>query len=215
MKATFLSRQIMGITALGTLQVLLPTVAGRPDPTAAQCLTRDLKWSAGGACLIALGAVWLAPLALVGAAAYAWPLARLMAHAWRAWRHEIVAPGNAMPLLAAAMAGLALALGHGMLHAFGMAAGAHDIPLFIVAFLLPLVSGAAGQLLPVWLRPGVQEAWHRQSRQRLAWGARGRGALLVAGGVLTALGYALGYGLALLCALWLALAMLAVLFRAR
>lgn len=197
----------MGLTALGTLQVLLPTVAGRPDPGAAQRLTRDLKWSAAGALVLALGAAWAPPLALIGAAAYAWPLLRLMAHAWRTWRHEIVAAGSTLPLLAAAMAGLCLALVFGGLHTAAAIAGADTLPLFVVGFLLPLVSGAAGHLLPVWLRPGIQDAWHRASRARLAAGARLRAVLLLAGGVLAALGSPLGYALGVFGALWLALGM--------
>jgi len=216
----------IGVTALGTLHVLLPTVAGRPDPSAAARLALDLKWSAGGAFLLALGTALAsvpgavptalaAPLALAGAAAYAWPPLRLLSHARRAWRRELVAAGNTMPLLVAALAGLCLALGAGCLHLFGITAGAAALPLFALAFLLPLVSGAAGQLLPVWLYPGVQDAWHRASRKRLALGARARAALLPAGGVLAALGLAPGYVIGVLGAVWLALAMLAVLLGRR
>lgn len=200
----------IGLTALGTLQVLLPTVAGRPDPDAATRLARDLKWSAGGALGVALGAAFAPPLALAAAVVYAWPLVRLMIHAWRTWRHEIVAAGSTLPLLAAALAGLILALGHGAIHANGIAAGAADIPFFVIGFLLPLVSGAAGHLLPVWLRPGLQNAWHRDGRRRLAYGARLRGALLLAGGLLAAAGQGAGYGLGVMCALWLVLSLIVV-----
>ena len=197
----------IGLTALGTLQVLLPTVAGRPDADAAIRLARDLKWSAGGALGIALGAALSPPLALAAAAVYAWPLLRLALHAWRTWRHEIVAAGSTLPLLAAALAGLVLALGHGAAHANGIAAGTDDIPFFVIAFLLPLVSGAAGHLLPVWLHPGPQDDWHRASRRRLAHGARLRSVLLLAGGLLAAAAQAAGYGLGVVCALWLVLSL--------
>lgn len=197
----------IGLTALGTLQVLLPTVAGRPDPDAPTRLVRDLKWSVGGALGVALGAALSPALALAGAAAYAWPLARLLRHAWHTWRPEIVAAGSTLPLLAAALAGLAAVLGHGGIHAFGMLRGADGIAVFVVAFLLPLVSGAAGHLLPVWLRPGRQDDWHRRSRRLLALGARGRGALLLAGGLLAAGGATAGYGIGAFCAAWLALSL--------
>ncbi|HEX8990032.1 MAG TPA: hypothetical protein VF816_18880, partial [Rhodocyclaceae bacterium] len=154
----------IGLTALGTLRVLLPTVAGRPDADAAPRLACDFKWCAAGALCTALGAAVAPPLALAGAALYVWPLGRLAVHAWCTWRHEIVAPGSTMPLLAAALAGLLLVLGHGLVHAGDPAIGRADIALFVVAFLLPLVSGAAGQLLPVWLRPGPQTDWHREAR---------------------------------------------------
>jgi hypothetical protein len=105
------------------------------------------------------------------------------------------------------MAGLCLALVFGGLHTVAAMAGADTLPLFVVGFLLPLVSGAAGHLLPVWLRPGLQDAWHRASRARLAAGARLRAVLLLAGGVLAALGSPLGYALGVFGALWLALGM--------
>lgn len=200
----------LGLTALGTQQVLLPTVAGRPDTDAATRLARDLKWSAGGAVAVAAGSALAPPLALLGAAIFAWPLLRLAAAAWRNWRHEIVATGSTLPLLAAAIAGLALALGHGVLHARGTIGATAAIPLFIIAFLLPLLSGAAGHLLPVWLRPGLQDEWHRTGRARLAYAARARAALLLAAGLLAAAGQAAGYALGAIGALWLAIAMAAV-----
>lgn len=205
----------MGLTALGTLQVLLPTVVNRPDPEAATRLVRDLKWSIGGALAIALGSATAPTLALAGAAAYAWPLARLLGRAWRIWRHEILAPGTTFPLLVAASTGLALVLGHGTWHGLGKTAGAEAIPLFIVAFLLPLVSGAAGHLLPVWLRPGVQGPWHAQARLSLARGARARAGLLLAAGVLAAQGATPGYAVGALAAAWLVLGMLAVALKQR
>ncbi len=203
----------MGVTALGTLQVLLPTVVGRPDPSVARRLAQDLKWSVAGTLLVAAGAAFAPPLALVGVAAVAWPLLHLLAHAWSTWRKETLAPGSTLPLLVAATTGLLLALAHGVRHALSFAAGADALPLFVVAFLLPLVSGAAGHLLPVWLRPGAQNAWHGQARERLARGARIRAVLLIAGGGLAAFGLAAGYALGLLGALWLVLVMLRVTLR--
>lgn len=204
----------MGLTALGTLQVLLPTVAGQPDPAAATRLVQDLKWSAGGTVALALGAglgsLAGTVLALVGGVAYAWPLLRLSVACWRAWHTRILAPGNTLALLTAALVGLGLAVGHGGLHAMGIASGGNGIPLFVIALLLPLVSGAAGHLLPVWLRPGMQGEWHRTSRARLAWGARLRAVALPLAGLLAALGYWPGPAMGILAALWLSVAMLLV-----
>lgn len=200
----------MGLTALGTLQVLIPTVAGRPDPEAGTRLVRDLKWSAGGALAIALGAAVFAPLAAVGALAYAWPVIALFAGLWRAYGPELWQPGRTAPLLISAVAGLAIGLGHGLLHLAGPLGGRGILPLFAIAFLVPLVSGAAGQLLPVWLRPGPQGLWHHRQRERLAYGARLRAALLPVGGGLASAGLSIGYGIGAFCAAWLALAMLAV-----
>jgi hypothetical protein len=43
--------------------------------------------------------------------------------------------------------------------------------IFLPGFLMPLVSGAAAQLAPLWMRPGRREPWHEQSLLALArWG---------------------------------------------
>lgn len=60
----------VGLTALGTLQVLLPTALSDPDADAAQRLRHDLPWAAGGALLVAIGAACWPPLALSGAVMY-------------------------------------------------------------------------------------------------------------------------------------------------
>lgn len=196
----------MGLTALGTLYVLMPTVAGGPVPQTAARLIADLKWAVGGTLLAAVGAAWAPPLALAGLLAYGWPVARLFAAAWSAWRPKILSAGSTLPLLVAALAGLLLALLHGLAHGLGLAHGGHGTALFAVGFLLPLVSGAAGQLLPVWLRPGVQTDWHRAARATLARGARQRASLLLLSGILAAANMPAAYPPALFCALWLLVA---------
>ena len=204
----------IGVTALGTMQVLLPTIAGQIDTGATERLTRDLKWSAGGAFILALGVTLAPPLAVIGAVAYAWPPLRLIGHVWRNWRTGILSAGSTLPLLVAGLTGLCFVLVQGGLHTFDITTGAAAIPLFIIAFLLPLVSGAAGHLLPVWLLPGIRNAWHTESRRRLAYGARARGVLLLTGGVMAALGLAGGYALGVFGALWLVGSMmLAVAFK--
>jgi hypothetical protein len=200
----------MGLTALGTLQVLLPTVAGKPDPGAGARLKSDLAWSAGGALLIAFGAAAAPPLALAGALVYAWPLARLAHAGMRHFGRALAAAGSTLPLLGAALVGVGLVVGHGLLHGMGIADGRAAIALFVVGFLLPLLSGAAGHLLPVWLRPGMQNEWHRAGRRRLAVGARLRAALLLAGALLAAGDALVGYVIGIASAFWLALGMLVV-----
>lgn len=200
----------MGLTAIGTLQVLLPTVAGHPDPETAERLRRDLKWSIGGALALALGAALNPTLALAGAAAYSVPVLRLTHAAWIHWRSRIVGAGTTVPLLFSSLLGLLLVLVHGAFHAGGHAEGRPEIVLFVVGFLLPLVSGAAGHLLPVWLRPGLQDDWHRTARAFLARGARLRALLFPCGALLAAAGLTPGHGLAALGALWLITSMLRV-----
>lgn len=181
----------IGLTALGTLAVLMPTAAGRPDPDAGPRLRASLPWALAGTLLVAVGAAWSAPLAWLGGAAWAIPLARLGASWQRRYRADILAPHGAAPLLAAAPAGFALSL------LFGAAAPAFPAlapeAAFVVGFLLPLVSGAVTQLLPVWLRPGAQGPWHAALRGRLGRHGGVRAALFLVAGVVAGTGS--GWGL--------------------
>ena len=187
----------VGLTAVATLQVLLPTAAGRFDPQAASRLRQDLKWALGGTLLVACGTAWLKPLAWLGAILWAVPLARL-GKAWLAlYFNDIRRLHGAVPSLAAALAGFAVALLFGALHADGLLSSANTAHAFILAFLFPLVTGAVSQLLPVWLRPGQQTAWHAQTRQMLIRIGGIRGMLFLAGGILVGLGWHDGIWLAL------------------
>lgn len=187
----------VGLTAVATLQVLLPTVVGRFDPQAATRLRLDLKWAIGGTLLVALGAAWLKPLSWLGALLWAVPLAR-MGKAWLAlYASEIRRFHGAAPSLAAALAGFAAALLFGALHGGGMLDATGTAHAFILAFLFPLVTGAVSQLFPVWARPGPQTAWHAQTRLKLGLGGGLRGALFFAGGILLGLGWRGGLLLAM------------------
>jgi len=160
----------VGLTAMGTLAVLLPTVTGRPDPQTGPRLRRDLPWAVAGTLLVALGAAWYGPLAWVGGALWMVPPARLAASWLRSCRAEIVALHGAAPLLAAALAGLVGSALLGAVNAIPAAATFHSVQpawAFVAGFILPLVSGAASQLLPVWLRPGMQDGWHARLRDNL------------------------------------------------
>lgn len=187
----------IGLTAFSTLQVLLPTVAGRPDAQAAQRLRRDLPYAFAGTLLIAVGAAGWSWLALMGLVLWLVPVVRLASAWYGLFRHEILRNTGAAPLLAAALAGFACALMAGGLHGMGWrdpVAGAH---LYIFAFLFPLISGAAGHLLPLWLQPGRQTAWHNAARRRLTFGSGARALLFLASGLLLAAGYRWGAYLAL------------------
>ena len=187
----------VGLTAIATLQVLLPTAAGRFDPQAATRLRQDMKWALGGTLLIAAGAAWLKPLAWLGTAMWAIPLMRL-GKAWLAlYANEIRRFHGAAPSLAAALTGFAAVLLFGALHAGGILGATGTAHAFILAFLFPLVTGAASQLLPVWARPGPQTAWHTQARQRLGLAGGLRGILFLAGGFLVGLGWRGGLLLAM------------------
>ena len=104
--------------------------------------------------------------------------------------------------LAAALCGFVLILALGVAHGYGVMNGHDAVPAYIAAFLLPLVSGALSQLLPVWCYPGRRSAVRDRMREALVRAGALRAVLFVAGGVLLALG--LGAGL------WLSLAALLV-----
>ncbi len=186
----------VGLTALGTLQVLLPTCMGKGDPGAALRLRRDLKWAAAGALLIAVGVSLPLPpsvsriasaLALSGAALYGWVVLRML----RGWQSRfgkaLLQLHGAAPSLTAAALGLLGLLALGVAHGFGWLPARPAVAGYVIAFLLPLVSGAAAHLLPVWLRPGVQGPWHQVLRTRLCrWGGA-RGLLLLLIGLVISL----------------------------
>ena len=192
----------IGLTALGTLAVLLPTAAGKPDADAAARLRRDLPLAVAGVLLTAAGAAWWPPAVHAGLLLLLWPAVRLAT----AWAHhfpaDILRLHGAASSLAAALAGWLLLLAAGALHATGRLNGGDAVLGFILGFLLPLVTGAVSQLLPVWLRPGAQSDWHRAARTSLGRFAALRGLTFLAAG----LGVALGAP----AAAWLAAAALAL-----
>lgn len=202
----------IGLTAMGTLSVLLPTVAGRPDPEVGPWLRRNLPLAMGGTVLIAVGAAWFSPLAWIGAAAWAIPLARLGARWLRLYRSEIFALHGAAPLLAAALAGFVASLLFGAAAAFFPALAPTSV--FVAGFLLPLVAGASSQLLPVWLRPGVQGDWHTRLRRRLGRYGGIRAALFCVSGIAGGTGQEWGLLLGAATLLWFMLQALATLVRA-
>ncbi len=158
------------MTAVSTLAVLLPTVTGTADPEASRRLRRDLPWAVAGTLLVAGGSAWLGALAWVGAALWAIPLLRMGTRWLQLYRREIFALHGAAPLLAAALFGFALRIVLGAIAPIVPASGPRmfdPAAAFAAGFLLPLVSGAASQLLPVWLRPGLQSAWHAGLRESL------------------------------------------------
>lgn len=192
----------IGMTAIGTLQVLLPTAAGRPDSRAAQRLRTDLKWALAGTLLIATGAAWQKFFVWPGLILWMIPILRLAA-AWLAlYRREILHWSGAIPSLSAALLGFAAVLLLGAGHGLGYLPTSGTTWAYVLAFLFPLITGAASQLLPVWLRSGPQTAWHTTARQWLGRLSAVRALLFIAGGV--ALGLGLPWGL-FLAALGLAL----------
>ncbi|MEZ6185051.1 MAG: hypothetical protein R3F62_08595 [Planctomycetota bacterium] len=190
----------VGLAAVGTLHVLIPTAGGYPDPDARRRLQRGLPFALGGTLGVALGssAPALRPLAFAGAAAWGVALGDLalaVARRGAAWQRA------SLPLVAA-LGGLALALAFGVGVALGLAPRRSASVVFRVGFLLPLITGALAQLLPVWRWPGAAVAPRERARARLVWG----------GGVRALAFPALGVGLGLeLAPGWLRLGVLGLL----
>ncbi|HEX9178940.1 MAG TPA: hypothetical protein VF859_00980 [Burkholderiales bacterium] len=172
----------IGLTALGTLQVLMPTAAG-PDSSAGRRLRGGLRFALGGTLLAAIGSGWFAPLAWAGAALWVVPVALTAASWWTRYRPQMLAWHGAPPLLAAALAGFALSLIYGLAHGAAVYSGRHALGLFFCAFMFPLVTGALTQLLPVWLRPGPHADWQGQARARLGRWNGAAALLFLAAGV--------------------------------
>lgn len=186
----------IGLTALGTLVVLLPTAAGQPDPDASKRLRRDLPIAAAGVLLTALGAAWWPPMAYAGLVFLFVPIA-FLGTAWLLrFPHAILCVHGAAPSLALALVGLLVLLEFSALHGQRRLEGADAIFGFLLAFLLPLVSGAVSQLLPLWLRPGVRTEWHRLAREMLGRFAVLRALTFVAAGWLVMVGWPQGAWLA-------------------
>lgn len=165
---------LVGLAALGTLPVLLPTAVGQGDPDAAVWLRRRLWPAAGGALLVALGCALAWPLALAGVALMLVVVVGLLGQ----WRRRfglrrLLADGVTASLLAAVV-GLLLNLAAGALHGAGVLPARPTLLAWAAGFLLPLVTGALSQLLPVWRWPGPQIPARAIMRERLAAGGHWR-----------------------------------------
>ncbi len=186
----------VGITALGTLQVLLPTVLSGPDADAAQRLRNDLAVAAGGVFLVSSGAAFSPPMALLGAmmlfsVTFRTALAWLRRYGWK----TLLLDAAATPL-AGALAAFLLLLVLGVAHAFAALDGRDAVAAFMVGFLPPLVTGALTQLLPVWCCPGRETAARARMHAALRRGGEWRTLLFVLAGVLLAIAIKAGIGLA-------------------
>jgi hypothetical protein len=177
----------IGLTAIGTLQVLLPTAAGYGDPQAGARLRLDLKYALSGTLAVAIGAALWTPAAWVGVLLWLAALARFAISA-AGHRRAIMRWHLAAAPLAAALAGWVLVLADGALHASALSAPRAGFALFLAAFLLPLVSGAATHLLPLWLKPRADSAAHARLRSRLARASGIRALVFLASGLLVLLG---------------------------
>lgn len=185
----------IGITALGTLQVLLPTATQRSDPEVAARMRKHLKWVVAGIVVTACGSGWHRNFAWIGMTLLAIPLFVILKTWLKLYSNAIFKVHGAVPLLVAATCGYSISLIIGLIHAYHQQ-NFSPAATFIIAFLMPLVTGAVSYLLPLWMRPGQQTAWHQAARKRLGFWGGIRALLLLAGGVMAGYGYEIGWYLA-------------------
>jgi hypothetical protein len=170
----------VGITAVGTLHVLLPTVAGYAvDAGLAPGAMRQFdllhvhwRYVLLGSWMAALGSAFWRPLSWMALPLWVIPLWAVWVPVWRHRRQFRLRQGAAVSLLGALL-GFVLLLFAGIPIVLKWMAAEDAVPLFFIAFLLPLVTGAMTHLLPLWIWPAEQA-----DRQRRMGAALARGALL-------------------------------------
>jgi hypothetical protein len=196
----------VGLAALGTLPVLLPTALKQPDSQAAPWLRRRLPLVLAGVLILAVGAATLWPLALVGSTFLVVAALGLLAHWLRQFGLTTLLADGASASLLAALGALILLLLFGTVHGCGLASAEGLVPAFVAGFLMPLVTGALTQLLPVWRFSGVQTPARLEMRACLVRYGRWRAIVLLIAGLALAtgqvaigmFGVALGLGLFLI-----------------
>ncbi|MBU1363265.1 MAG: hypothetical protein KKE51_05515 [Gammaproteobacteria bacterium] len=170
---------LVGLAALGTLPVLLPTALGMADPEAGGWLRRRLWLAASGALMVATGAAISWPFAAPGTALMLVAALGLFGQWGRRFGiRRLLSDGVSASLLAAVI-GLLLTLAAGLLHGAGIISTRPSLLAWASGFLLPLVSGALSQLLPVWRWPGPQTPERLLMRQKLAASGALRAGLFV------------------------------------
>ena len=192
---------LIGLAALGTLPVLLPTALGKPDPEAAGWLRRRVWLATSGVLIIALGAAVEWTFAAPGTALLLVAALGLLGQWIRRFGFVSLLWDGVTASLLAAVIGLLLALIAGLLHGAGLISTQASLPAWACGFLLPLVTGALSQLLPVWRWPGPQTPARLVMRKKLAASGAVRAGLFLSAAMALVAGQAqLGAGL-VACAL--------------
>lgn len=159
---------LVGLAALGTLPVLLPTALGLADPEAGGWLRRRLWLVASGALMVATGAAISWPFAAPGTALMLVAALGLLGQWGRRFGIWPLLRDGVSASLLASVIGLLLTLAAGLLHGADIISTRPSLLAWSSGFLLPLVSGALSQLLPVWRWPGPQTPGRLLMRRRLA-----------------------------------------------
>jgi len=186
---------LVGLAALGTLPVLLPTALGQPDPEAASWLRRRLWLVAGGALVVATGVGIAWPFAVPGAALVLLAALGLGGQWIRRFSLRRLAGDGVAASLLAALLGLIFSLAGGVVHGAGLVPARPALLAWGSGFLLPLVSGALSQLLPVWRWPGPQIPARAIMRGKLAASGSLRAILFLCSALLLSAGFELVAGI--------------------
>ncbi|MFN3883992.1 MAG: hypothetical protein ACK4Q4_04430, partial [Rhodocyclaceae bacterium] len=134
-----------------------------------------------GAVMMAAGAATGFSLAIPGALLFAWAVGRNLVAWWRAYGRKLGA-GETAPLLIATV-GLLLLLVAGLAHGAGWLVARSALAAYVALFLLPLVTGALAQLLPVWRFPGADTPARTAMQRRLIGAGRLRALLFFIAGL--------------------------------
>ena len=178
----------VGMSAFGTLRVLIPTVAGYNDPEARGRLRVDLYFAVTGTLLVASGSAWLTWLVWPGLALWLIPLARFAYSLVMRWRNDVWGWHRSSISLGLAVIGFITVMITAGIHAAGAGSSGDSMQLFFFVFLFPLVTGAVSYLLPVWLWPARNSIVYESSARRLAWGSGARSLVFLAAGVVMCIG---------------------------
>ncbi len=171
---------LVGLAALGTLPLLLPTALGRPDPEAAPWLRRRLWPALAGVLAVAGGAAFGWPVAVFGAAVLLVLAGSLLGQWVRRNGAAVLWQDGVAASLTAALLGFVGLLLAGVGHGAGWLAPHPSVAAWFAGFLLPLVTGALSQLLPVWRWPGPVTPARGVMRSKLAATGFWRGLLFLA-----------------------------------
>jgi hypothetical protein len=178
----------VGMTAFGTLRVLVPTVAGYADADARRRLQGDLYFAVIGTLLIAVGSASQGWLVWPGLVLWLIPLMRFAASLVMQWRKFVWGWHRSSASLGLAVFGLIAVLVSAGFHATGARPSGVSIQVFFFVFLFPLVTGAVSYLLPVWLWPARNTANYECSARRLVWGSGVRSLVFLASGAVACTG---------------------------
>jgi hypothetical protein len=165
------------------LPVLLPTVMGQGDPDAAGWLRRRLWPAFAGVLAISFGAGLFWWLAVPGAAVLFVVGFGLLGQWFRRYGGRRLLNDGAAASLVAALLGLLLNLMAGVAHAADLLVARPAIAAWALGFLLPLVTGALTQLLPVWRWLGPVIPARALMRQKLASKGVWRAGFFLLGGL--------------------------------